>query len=241
MNTLHRIPSIKVKFGIVIVVAIGVATLVSQYGYRSGWAVWPRPLVAAAISLLMVQVLAKGMTRPLREMEAAATRMAKGEYHHRIETASIDEVGRLADAFNVMSGELGKIERERRDVVINVSHELRTPLAAVRAQLENMIDGVTRPTPEQLNVTLAQTLRLESLIARMMELARLESGQTELRRTMVDVDTLLHSAADEAAVRAPAAAIPGERCTRPEDLRRRAAHLVRPGQPARQRGAPPPR
>jgi len=204
MSPLRGITSIKLKFGLVIVAAVGVAALVSQFGYRSGWPVWPRPLIAAAISLLMVHFLAKGMTSPLRDMEAAVSRMAKGDYHHRIESASVDEVGRLAVAFNTMSGELAKIEQERRDLVTNVSHELRTPLAALRAQLENMIDGVTKPTAEQLDVTLNQSLRLEALISRLMDLARLESGQTSLRLANVSLLALLETAAAEAAVRSPA-------------------------------------
>lgn len=203
MNVLRGITSIKLKFGLVIVAAVGVAALVSQFGYRSGWPVWPRPIIAAAISLLMVHFLAKGMTSPLRDMEAAVSRMSKGDYRQRVETASVDEVGRLAVAFNEMSGELAKIEQERRDLVTNVSHELRTPLAALRAQLENMIDGVTKPTAEQLDVTLNQSLRLEALISRLMDLARLESGQTSLRLTKVSLPDLLETAAAEAAVRSP--------------------------------------
>src|SRR5207249_6834267 len=53
-------------------------------------------LVALAIVLLTAQVLAHGMTRPLREMTAAAIAMAQGDYTRRVRATSQDEVGRLA-------------------------------------------------------------------------------------------------------------------------------------------------
>lgn len=205
MNLLRSIPSLKLKFGLVIVGAIGIATVFSQIGFRLGWPIWLRPIVSMLVSLVFVQFIAKGMTSPLRQMERAVDRMAHGDYRHRVETDSVDEVGRLADSFNVMSAELSKIETERRDLVMNVSHELRTPLAALRAQLENMIDGVTQPTPDQLDATLAQSLRLEALIGRLMELARIESGQTSLRLAPTNVTDLLLSAVAEAELRSPTA------------------------------------
>ena len=60
---------------------------------------------------------------------------------------SRDEVGQLATAFNRMSAELQNLEQSRRDLVANVSHELKTPIAAIRAHLENLLDGVEQPDP----------------------------------------------------------------------------------------------
>lgn len=196
MNLLAGITSLKLKMSIVIVVAIGVAAVMSQFGARSGWPVWLGLAAASVLSLVMVQILAKGTTRPLRELERAVSEMQKGDYRQRVAPESVDEVGRLADAFNAMSSELARTERERKDMLMNVSHELRTPLAALRAQLENMIDGVTEPTPRQLESTLAQSMRLESLIERMMHLARLESGQAELVTVPVTVISLVEGAID---------------------------------------------
>src|SRR5581483_9407337 len=106
--------------------------------------------VAAAIALLIARWLARGMTQPLRDMAQAARRMEMGEYGQRVQTRSRDEVGQLAAAFNRMSGELESLERLRRELVANVSHELKTPISALRAHLENLLDGVERPDPETL-------------------------------------------------------------------------------------------
>jgi signal transduction histidine kinase len=139
-------------------------------------------LLAAGIALVLARWLARGMTQPLRDMAAAARRMETGDYSARVQTRSRDEVGQLATAFNRMSAELENLERSRRDLVANVSHELKTPIAAIRAHLENLLDGVERPDPNTLQVMLAQTERLSRLIEQLLELSRLESGELPLRR-----------------------------------------------------------
>lgn len=138
--------------------------------------------LAAGIALVVARWLARGMTQPLRDMAAAAHRMETGDYSRRVHTRSRDEVGQLATAFNRMSAELQNLEQSRRDLVANVSHELKTPIAAIRAHLENLLDGVEQPDPKTLQVMLTQTERLARLIEQLLELSRLESGELPLLR-----------------------------------------------------------
>ena len=138
--------------------------------------------LAAGLSLVVARWLARGMTQPLRDMAAAARRMETGDYTKRIHTRSRDEVGQLAAAFNRMSAELQDLEQSRRDLVANVSHELKTPITAIRAHLENLLDGVEDPDPRTLQVMLSQTERLSRLIEQLLELSQLESGELPLQR-----------------------------------------------------------
>src|SRR5207248_10875216 len=119
--------------------------------------------LASAAALLAARFLAKGMTKPLRDMAQASRKMAQGDYSQRVVTASRDEVGQLAAAFNRMSAELESVERLRRDLVANVSHELKTPISALRAHLENLLDGAEAPDPHALEVMLAQCESLGGL------------------------------------------------------------------------------
>jgi signal transduction histidine kinase len=147
--------------------------------------------LAAGIALIVARWLARGMTQPLRDMAAAAHRMETGDYTTRVHTRSRDEVGRLATAFNGMSAELQNLEQSRRDLLANVSHELKTPIAAIRAHLENLLDGVEQPDPKTLQVMLSQTERLGRLIEQLLELSRLESGELPLLRESIPLGPLV--------------------------------------------------
>ena len=193
--------------------------------------------VAALLALVMVQVLARGMTRPLRDMEKAAAAMAAGELDRRVMTSSVDEVGRLAAAFNHMAAELAELDRERRDLVANVSHELRTPISSLRAMLENLVDGVTPADPAVLASMLAQVERLQRLVSQLLDLARLESGRSPLHLGSVPVLAVLTDVAEEVARWVPARRC-GSWSRRPTS--RLVADRAPPpgrGEPRRERGA----
>jgi signal transduction histidine kinase len=147
--------------------------------------------LAAGIALVVARWLARGMTQPLRDMAAAARGMETGDYSGRVHTRSRDEVGQLATAFNRMSAELQNLEQSRRDLVANVSHELKTPITAIRAHLENLLDGVEQPDPKTLQVMLTQTERLSRLIEQLLELSRLESGELPLLRESTSLAPLV--------------------------------------------------
>ena len=87
------------------------------------------------------------MTSPLRQMTAAVREMAAGRPVPPVRATSRDEVGELARAFTAMARDLLTADEQRTDLMANVGHELRTPVAAVRAQLENLVDGVRPADP----------------------------------------------------------------------------------------------
>ncbi len=202
-NPLQRLRSIKVKFSIVIVAAVAVTLAVNEIGILLNFVAVFRAGVAAVIALGMVQLMSRGMTSPLRSMERAAASMAAGNVGERVETSSSDEVGRLAVAFNLMATELDEVDRQRRELVANVSHELRTPISALRATLENVVDGVVAPDPALLRTMLAQTERLQRLVAQLLDLSRLESGNTPLHLLRFPAADLLEAVADESALHSP--------------------------------------
>src|SRR5918994_5092723 len=100
MRPLDRLRSIKMKLGVVIVAAVGVTVLVQALGVRAGLPLWAVALASGALALAMVQVLARGMTSPLREMVRAARAMARGDYSRRVRGTPRGEGGELARAFN---------------------------------------------------------------------------------------------------------------------------------------------
>lgn len=180
LRPLDPMRSLKAKVSVVIGATVSVAVLLTWLGLQLG--VGPRWTLPGAIlgSLIIAQLLARGMTYQLREMTAAAQQMARGNYDTRVTVTSQDEVAQLAEAFNLMATDLATTDEQRRELVANVSHELRTPIAALQAELENLVDGVTEPDPATLQTALNQTEKLSELVRQLLDLSRLEAGAVSL-------------------------------------------------------------
>ncbi|GAA2164412.1 DUF4153 domain-containing protein [Pedococcus bigeumensis] len=200
VRPLDTIRSIKVKLGLLVAVTVTVASVLAVLGTRAGLSPWATVPVAVLAALGVTQLLARGMTSPLREMTQAAQQMATGDYSRRVQATSRDEVGELARAFNRMAATLELVDRQRRDLVANVSHELRTPISALQAVLENLVDGVSEPGPEELRLALAQTERLGRLVNDLLDLSRVEEGVTPLRVKEIRLSDFLTEAVAQARV-----------------------------------------
>ena len=213
MTLLQRLPTIRSKLGSVIVFAVGMTLLLVYLilgvvfeVFTIGdhwWELLLAGVLGAGIALVIARWVARGMTQPLRDMARAARRMESGVYSQRIVTDSRDEVGKLADAFNRMSTQLEGLELLRRELVANVSHELKTPISALRAHLENLLDGVEQPDPETLQIMLVQSERLGRLVDQLLDLSRLESGDVPLERERVELAPLVTQVFSEIQVARP--------------------------------------
>ena len=80
--------------------------------------------------------------------------------------------------------ELDRLERVRKDFVINVSHELRTPLASIQGYTETLLDGAIDDPDHNirfLNIIRHNAERLSRLTADLLTLSRLELRTQEFR------------------------------------------------------------
>jgi two-component system, OmpR family, sensor histidine kinase BaeS len=99
-------------------------------------------VVAALASVGLAIVMARMLAQPLREVGAAARRIAEGDYAARVPREGPEEILSLADSFNQMAASLEEQERMRRDFIANAAHELRTPLTNLQGYLEALRDEV---------------------------------------------------------------------------------------------------
>ncbi len=214
LRPLDRVSSIKTKLGLLVAVTIVVASVLAVIGTRLGISPMATVPITVVVALAVTQLLARGMTSPLREMTLAAQRMAQGDYSQRVHASSRDEVGELARAFNRTAATLEMVDRHRRDLVANVSHELRTPITALQAVLENLVDGVSNPSPGELRTALAQTERLGRLVEDLLDLSRVQEGVTPLRLKEVRLTDIF----DDAVAQARADGVRYAVDVRPENL-----------------------
>jgi two-component system phosphate regulon sensor histidine kinase PhoR len=94
---------------------------------------------------------------------------------------------------------LRRLETVRRDFISNLSHELRTPLASLRALTETLQDGALDDPPAAnrfLGQMSVEVDALTQMVAELLELSRIESGQIALDLRPVSASELLSSAAE---------------------------------------------
>lgn len=197
---LDPVRSIKLKLGILLVSAM--AAGFTYFWYRIQWLAPGTTFGTIAIVLVTSQILAHGMTRPLREMTAAVRAMRAGDYSRRVRATARDEVGELAGAFNQMAADLGAADQQRRELIANVSHELRTPITALQNVLENVVDGVAQPDAATMRTALAQTERLGRLVTELLDLSRIDAGAHRLDKAEFALEPLLSEVVAEASVAA---------------------------------------
>ena len=117
-------------------VVVAVGAVIEGAGWSVGMLTWLVFAATLAIAALIGWLLARATARPLAELGDAAARVAAGDYDTRIPVRSRDEVGRLASAFNGMTGELRTHVRALEDS----RDELRSNLARLGDTLSSTHD-----------------------------------------------------------------------------------------------------
>ena len=110
-----------------------------------GWVIVATSVFAVIVAVVVAGILGARLARPLREIGAAARRIAEGDYAARIPRRGPEEIVSLSDSFNQMAAALEEQERMRREFIANAAHELRTPLTNLQGYLEALRDGVIEP------------------------------------------------------------------------------------------------
>lgn len=160
---------------------------------------------AIVAAIAAAYIIARVVTRPVRELELAVHSFASGDRTSRVDARGPAEIAALSTAFNSMADSLAAEEELRRRLVADIAHELRNPIAAARAQAEGMAEGVLATDRSRLESVAEDMIHLSALVDDLQELALAEAG--ELRYEMVPVDLSVLVA--EEAARGEALAAPG--------------------------------
>jgi signal transduction histidine kinase len=153
-------------------------------------------LAAAGFALLLGGVLAKALTRSLRELTQATQALKSGKLGHQVEVRSQDELGVLAESFNQMSAELAQSTELRRRMTANIAHDLRSPLSVILGYTEALSDGKLEPGPEILSVMHTEAQHLNHLIDDLKTLSLADAGELPLIPQKIAPGVLLQRAAD---------------------------------------------
>lgn len=131
-------------------------------------------------------VLARRMARPIQALMQGVAAVGRGDFGHRIEVTSEDELGQLSASFNEMSAQLARVrdleERLRRadrlaalgTMAAGIAHDIRNPLTSILIFSQLMSLHHDDPdVREKFNRVVPRELeRVQAVIEDMMELAR---------------------------------------------------------------------
>lgn len=139
---------------------------------------------------LVLLLLLKKLTKPIRTMQKATRQIAGGVYDERISIPGNDEFHDLANNFNQMASsiqekitELEKNAQAKQRLVDNLAHELRTPLTAIRGYAEYLQNANTSEEKRIIATSyiLSETDRMKSMAFKLLDLALLRNSTLDLQ------------------------------------------------------------
>jgi two-component system sensor histidine kinase BaeS len=142
--------------------------------------------VAVLALMTVAAIVASRMTRPLRELSAAARRLGQGDLSARAQGGSDAESAELAGAFNEMAERLQRSEGLRRRAASDLAHDLATPATVLESQIQAMVDGIVPADAAQLEKARAAAAGLSAVVGQLGELTQAEAAP--LARQPEDVE-----------------------------------------------------
>ncbi|MGH2717313.1 MAG: ATP-binding protein [Actinomycetota bacterium] len=156
--------------------------------------------VASIIGLIFASAVGfVAVRRTLRPLEAMAQEVESIQESNDLSKrlsgyGPLDEVGRLAEAFDRMLGRLQDSFLSQRRFLSDASHELRTPMTVVRGQLELLaMDIESLPGRRSMSIAIEELDRMGRIVEDLLLLARLDEGMP-LARQSVEVELVVGEA-----------------------------------------------
>lgn len=159
------------------------------------------------ISALMCLVIAHYLSKPIERLRKATNELAHGNLDIRV-GATIgnrrDEIADLVRDFDSMAGELRNQIQSERNLLSGVSHELRSPIARMRIALALARSADSRERNEMLDRIEQDSVQLDSMLERILAVARLESGQYRPKFEGLSLNEVIDDVLDDARFEAAA-------------------------------------
>ncbi len=172
-------------------------------------------LAMAALSGMVIWVVTRRMTRPIRQLTEISGRMIHLDFDAKYKGRSNNELGRLGHNINRLSealeetiselktanNELKKdiekkeqIDEMRKEFLANVSHELKTPIALIQGYAEGLREGIHEDAESRdfyCEVIMDEAARMNTMVQKLMTLNQLEFGKDPVTMERFDLTELV--------------------------------------------------
>ncbi|MGL4848494.1 MAG: ATP-binding protein [Clostridium sp.] len=156
--------------------------------------IWITAIIGIILGAIVVYFYGKKiLIKPIDRINVAARRLARGEVNEKIEVTSADEIGELADSFNVMAESLKTVDENRKAFISNVSHELRSPITSIKGFISGILDGIIPRDKEgyYLKIVYDESDRLSRLINDLLDISTMETGKLKLNVQELDISSMI--------------------------------------------------
>jgi signal transduction histidine kinase len=156
-------------------------------------------VIALAAAIVAGFLAARAHAGRLRRLEAAAEKVAHGDFSTPIPVDSEDEVGQLAMTLDEMRGRLARLDDARKEFIANASHELRTPIFSLGGFVELLDEEDPDPAArEEFVATMkGQIERLTKLATDLLDLSKLDADALEVKAVEMDLRSLAEAISEE--------------------------------------------
>ncbi|HZR84442.1 MAG TPA: ATP-binding protein [Candidatus Binatia bacterium] len=162
------------------------------------------PPLRAAIDNARAHVLAaRGAYSPRGLEEAVRLQTAEGEWFFLPRATPVYSSDGAVSATTVILQDVTRLHRFgelKSDLVATAAHELRTPLTSLRMAihlcLEETAGALTPKQAELLYTAREDCERLQDTVDELLDLARLQSGRGEIRKSRLDPGAIVSSVAE---------------------------------------------
>jgi len=158
---------------------------------------------ALLLSVVVSALIVRSIVGPLRRLAHGTREVARGRFDYRLDSSGADELAQVAGDFDTMTARLGELDRMKRDFTSRISHDLKTPIASMRETTDILLDELPGPltdTQRRLLLLNQQSgVHLSSMVAKLLDLSRLESGVGQELRWLEPAQLVRHAASQSAA------------------------------------------
>lgn len=150
-------------------------------------------LVALIISIPVVSVLGKRITKPIIKLQKASSEITHGNFDIDAEVNTNDEIQELSKSLKIMADSIEKKNIMQRDFIANVSHDFKTPLSVIRNYSEAIQDDILdeKGKKEYIKEIIKEVDRLNLLVMDILQLSKLQGGRDILKKECFNLNEFL--------------------------------------------------
>ncbi len=154
---------------------------------------WMIALILLWGALFLAILISRNISAPIKKMNRAAKRLAKGGYDADFRVSGYREVTELSESLTNASEQLSRNDRLQKELIANISHDLRTPLTMIVGYSEVMRDIPGENTPENVQVIIDETERLALLVNDLLDLSKLQAGSRVPTLEIINLTELMEA------------------------------------------------